>query len=177
MSNYTLRLNFYQGAQLVNYNFNDFTLHYTLSNGYIWDYHVLINTQKLLHLYTLHRNDSTVERVTRCLGKLQNTTATTLDQHPWFRCTTLPATTHPQATTNHNAGQPHQKLQQDTGLRSGNPELHEGAQHGSSTTRSSPVPTGLLAHETTCWTTTSGATYPVVVVSLTSRSMEVVEVT
>ena len=42
VSNYTLRR-----AQLINYNFN-ITLHYTLSNVYVWDYCVLINTQQLL---------------------------------------------------------------------------------------------------------------------------------
>ena len=44
-----------------------------------------------------------------------------------------------QATTNHNAGQSHEGLQQDTGVRPGNPELPERAQHGSSATRPSSV--------------------------------------
>ena len=62
-SHYTLRLSHYQGAPLINYNFNDFTLHC----GYIWDLHLLINTQQLLHLYTLHPNDSTVRRAVHCI--------------------------------------------------------------------------------------------------------------
>ena len=50
-----------------NYNFNNFTLHYTLANGYIWDFHLLVNTQKLLHLYTLHPNDGAVRRAVHCI--------------------------------------------------------------------------------------------------------------
>ncbi|CAJ1384397.1 unnamed protein product [Effrenium voratum] len=53
MSNGTLRL----GAQLTNYNFNDLTLRHTLSNGYMWDYHLLIKTRQLLHVYSVHHND------------------------------------------------------------------------------------------------------------------------
>ena len=67
MSNYNLRLNYYQGAHLIHLSFNEFTLHFTLSNGYIWDYSLLINTQQLLHLHTLHNNDDTVERAARCI--------------------------------------------------------------------------------------------------------------
>ena len=66
-SHYTLRLNYYQGASLVNFNFSDFTLHYTLSNGYIWDYHLLLNTQQLRHLCSLHRDDSTAQHATHCI--------------------------------------------------------------------------------------------------------------
>ena len=53
---------------------NYYTLRYTLSNGYMWDFHLLLDTQQLLHLYSLHPNDSTVQRAAHCI---QNTMVTT----------------------------------------------------------------------------------------------------
>ena len=139
MSNYTLRLNYYQGAQLINYNFNDFTLHYSLSTGYIWDYRLLINTQQLLHLYTLHRNDGTVERATRCiLGK-------TTEYYGHYLLTNTHCSDELHPPSYYAPSGTYQGLQQDTWFRSGKPELCDGSQHGSSTTKSSAASEGLLA--------------------------------
>ena len=66
-SHYTLRLSHYQGASLINFNFNDFILQYAVANGYIWDFHLLINTQQVLHLEFLHPNDRAVRRAAHCI--------------------------------------------------------------------------------------------------------------
>lgn len=66
MSNYNLLLNYYQGAHLINFNFNKFTLRCSLSDDYIWGYRLLTNAQQLLHLHTARNNDDAVERATGC---------------------------------------------------------------------------------------------------------------
>ena len=59
-------MKYYQGASLVNFNFNNFTRHYTLYNGYVWGYHLVLSIQQLLHLYSLHHDNSTAQRATHC---------------------------------------------------------------------------------------------------------------
>ena len=49
----------------INYNFNDFALHYTLANGYIWDFHS--STLSNYFTFTPHPNVSTVRRAVHCI--------------------------------------------------------------------------------------------------------------
>ena len=73
-SHYTLHKSHYQGASLVNYYFNGFTLHYTLANGYMWDatYYTTLSNYSTFPAYTPTTAQSNVLS-TAFLAKLQNT--------------------------------------------------------------------------------------------------------
>ena len=100
-SHYTLHLPHYQEASLINYNFNNFSLHYTLANGYI------------CHLYTLHPNDSTARRVVHCIVSK----TTEYYGHYLLANTHGSEALHAQllrtGTTHHDASFPGEGLQQD----------------------------------------------------------------